>query len=454
MGIGCRIDKTGQSGAGRVSTGISSGSNSARRRIFSEKRLFLKSEAGTRLVRLGPGAQLAAVAGTALVIGWSILSAAILAVDTINAGSFRDLAERERRGYEARIAEIAAERDARATETQRAHERFALAMDQISRMQTEFLASEERRSELREGLETVQATLRRTISEREAARAESGLLMSELQTTAANATAEELEQAQDTLDLLALTLTRTAVERDALAGLAAESQAQVDDLILEAQLTDERNDRIFSQLEEAVSVSVEPLDGMFRAVGLNPEALLDTVRSGREAADALGPIRISTKSGAPEPEAERANLILARLAEMDAYRAAADRAPFAMPLMAAHRKTSGFGPRWGRMHKGSDFAGAHGTAILATADGVVSFAGRQSGYGNIVKIRHEFGIETRYAHMSRIRVKVGQKVSRGDRIGDMGNTGRSTGTHLHYEVRVNGEAVDPMTYIEAARDVL
>ena len=70
-----------------------------------------------------------------------------------------------------------------------------------------------------------------------------------------------------------------------------------------------------------------------------------------------------------------------------------------------------------------------------------------------MKIQHEFGIETRYAHMSKIRVNVGDRVSRGDRIGDMGNTGRSTGTHLHYEVRIGGKAVNPMTYIKAARDV-
>ena len=76
-----------------------------------------------------------------------------------------------------------------------------------------------------------------------------------------------------------------------------------------------------------------------------------------------------------------------------------------------------------------------------------------SGYGRLVKIQHEFGIETRYAHMSKIRVKVGQRVSRGDRIGDMGNTGRSTGTHLHYEVRVNGNPVNPMSYIKAAKNV-
>ena len=70
-----------------------------------------------------------------------------------------------------------------------------------------------------------------------------------------------------------------------------------------------------------------------------------------------------------------------------------------------------------------------------------------------MKIKHKFGIETRYAHLAKIRVKVGQKVSRGDRIGDMGNSGRSTGTHLHYEVRVGEKPVNPMTYIKAARDV-
>ena len=80
-------------------------------------------------------------------------------------------------------------------------------------------------------------------------------------------------------------------------------------------------------------------------------------------------------------------------------------------------------------------------------------AGWQNGYGRAVEIRHEFGLSTLYAHMSEIHVKVGQRVSRGDRIGDMGNSGRSTGTHLHYEVHVGGRPVNPMTYIKAASDV-
>ena len=95
----------------------------------------------------------------------------------------------------------------------------------------------------------------------------------------------------------------------------------------------------------------------------------------------------------------------------------------------------------------------HGTPILATADGVVIHADWLSGYGRLIKIKHEFGIETRYAHLAKIRVKVGQRVSRGDHIGDMGNSGRSTGTHLHYEIRMNGRALNPMKFIKAGRNV-
>ena len=90
----------------------------------------------------------------------------------------------------------------------------------------------------------------------------------------------------------------------------------------------------------------------------------------------------------------------------------------------------------------------------STAEGVVTFAGRQRGYGIVVKIRHAFGFETVYAHLSKSRVKVGQRVERGQRIADMGSTGRSTGSHLHYEVRIDGVPVNPSKFIGAARDVL
>ena len=125
-----------------------------------------------------------------------------------------------------------------------------------------------------------------------------------------------------------------------------------------------------------------------------------------------------------------------------------------LPLKrGTYQISSGFGPRWGTMHQGLDFAAPVGTPIYATGDGVVIYAGWQSGYGNLIKIKHELGTETRYGHLSKIRVKVGQKESRNSLIGDMGNTGRSTGPHLHYEVRVDGKAVNPMSFIKAAENV-
>jgi len=151
--------------------------------------------------------------------------------------------------------------------------------------------------------------------------------------------------------------------------------------------------------------------------------------------------------------------IFERLDRVSLAKLAVEKLPLTFPVRGGFRHTSGFGyrkdPKTGmrRWHKGHDLAGARGTAIVATGDGVVTFAGRQGGYGKLVKIRHIRGFQTFYAHLSRIRVKSGQRVSRGERIGDMGNTGRSTGVHLHYEVRINGKAVNPSKYMKAAPNV-
>ena len=109
--------------------------------------------------------------------------------------------------------------------------------------------------------------------------------------------------------------------------------------------------------------------------------------------------------------------------------------------------TSGFGPRWGRMHEGIDIAGGSGTPIAAAAAGTVIVAGWNGGYGNLVVVDHGGGISTAYAHMSSIAVSVGQSVGQGTVVGGMGTTGHSTGVHLHFEVRVNGAAVNPLAYL-------
>ena len=118
--------------------------------------------------------------------------------------------------------------------------------------------------------------------------------------------------------------------------------------------------------------------------------------------------------------------------------------------------TSGYGVRSdpfrgaAAMHAGLDLAGPSGTPIHATADGVVAVAGfNRGGYGNLVKINHGRGIETRYAHMLSLNVTPGQRITRGQVIGRMGSTGRSTGSHLHYEVRIDGRAVNPIPFMKS-----
>lgn len=109
--------------------------------------------------------------------------------------------------------------------------------------------------------------------------------------------------------------------------------------------------------------------------------------------------------------------------------------------------TSGFKWRWGRQHKGVDWACPVGTAIKASSSGTVASAGWASGYGYCVRINHPDGRQTRYAHLSKILVKTGQKVKQGDKIALSGNTGNSTGPHVHFEILINGSQVNPLNYL-------
>ncbi|AKO96602.1 MAG: DUF5930 domain-containing protein [Marinovum algicola] len=422
-------------------------------RYFPERRLFLRSDTDTRFIRLKSETQFIAFTGSALVIAWSIIATAILLMDSIGAGNFREQARRDQQTYMSRLNSLSQERDARASDALAAQERFNSALERISLMQSELLGSEIRRRELETGIEVVQTTLRNVMSDKRAVETKFAALQDAMENGGPMPGHSDMADSE-TVDLLANALERTAQERDRVVADAQQALIAADAMATELRSMEEKNDAIFRQLEEAMTISVTPLDKMFKAAGMNPDNILDKVRAGYSGQGGpLMPLSFSTKGGELTEDSKRANRILNQMDRLNLYRIAAAKAPFANPLKDSYRFTSGFGYRWGRLHAGADFASAHGTPIYSTADGIVVHAGWQSGYGKLVKIQHEFGIETRYAHMSKIRVKKGQRVSRGDRIGDMGNTGRSTGTHLHYEVRVGGKAVNPMIYLKAAKDV-
>jgi murein DD-endopeptidase MepM/ murein hydrolase activator NlpD len=190
-----------------------------------------------------------------------------------------------------------------------------------------------------------------------------------------------------------------------------------------------------------------------RQFGLDPKSLAAEARTG-VGGPCIPFFGKKKKSGDP-----RFTRMFAALEQMNAMERALAGIPTSMPAEVA-MMSSGFGYRSdpftgaGAMHSGLDFKGPHGTAILAAADGVISFAGGQGGYGNCVEITHANGLVTRYAHLSAITVSLGQRVDRGLQIARMGSTGRSTGTHLHFEVRLHGGAINPMKFLEANPNVL
>ncbi|KEJ90227.1 M23 family metallopeptidase [Sulfitobacter donghicola] len=421
---------------------------------FPERRVFLKSDNDTRFIRLRPATQLVALAGSSLLVAWAIIATAVILMDSIGSGNFREQAKRDQRTYQARLNDLSAQRDTRAEEALAAQERFNAALTQISVMQSELLTSETRRRELETGIDVIQSTLRDTMKDRETARQQVAQLQSE------DGGAVQVAASTAPMDFLADALARTAKERDQVVLDAQDALLAAEELTDQIAVMQEQNDAIFRQLEEAMTVSVAPLDRMFRAAGMPTDRILETVRRGYSGQGGpLTPLSFTTRGDQPTVDTLRANRLLNQMDRLNLYRLAASKAPFANPVQNAFRFTSKFGfrrdPKTGgrRMHNGVDFAAGLGTPLYATADGVVTHAGWGSGYGRLVKIQHEFGIETRYAHMSKMRVKVGQRVSRGDRIGDMGASGRVTGVHLHYEVRVGGKPVNPMIYIKAANDV-
>jgi murein DD-endopeptidase MepM/ murein hydrolase activator NlpD len=174
--------------------------------------------------------------------------------------------------------------------------------------------------------------------------------------------------------------------------------------------------------------------------------------------DVGGPYVAIDENADPETFRTNVDLISSEVERFATVRRLAMQLPLTRPIPNSPI-TSGFGARMdpflGRpaMHTGIDFRAASGSLARTTSGGTVISAGYNGGYGNMVEVDHGNGISTRYGHLSRIDVTVGQVVAKGAVIGETGSTGRSTGPHLHYEVRVDGAAVNPMTFIKAGSEI-
>jgi murein DD-endopeptidase MepM/ murein hydrolase activator NlpD len=422
---------------------------------ISEKRLIIQSRGSTRYIRLTPLSQLAGGSLMLVAVGWMALATATVVIDRIAAGSGHQ-AVAIREAFRVRLEELAGERDRRESEARSAQARFQLAMEQVSRQQEAVLQSVEERRELSAALDLMRGRLDEAIEQRDAVTASNDRLLAQMNEVSASLSSESASGADlsDTLRAVSGALSEAVAARDAATTERAALESQVADLELKITMQRKRQDELADQLEQVLAMSFGPLESMFEKVDLDVDGLIAAVRATHSGQGGpLGTATVSTRSFDDPELGARFDQLMIGLDRMNLMRVAASKVPYAIPVDGTYRFTSGFGPRGRRMHAGIDLAAPQGTTILATADGVVVDAGRESGYGNVVRVRHEFGFETVYAHLSKIRVTVGQQVSRGVQIGDMGSTGRSTGSHLHYEVRVNGQPQNPMTYLEAAKDV-
>jgi murein DD-endopeptidase MepM/ murein hydrolase activator NlpD len=215
------------------------------------------------------------------------------------------------------------------------------------------------------------------------------------------------------------------------------------------------NAEIIQRVQESASGQIHDLETLIGQTGLDAKTLKKQADTqSQPSAGRGGPFIPTDLSGIQQSKEE----LFTSLDKLEDLRQLIQALPLSKPLIGGTLQ-SGFGHRYDpftnrlAFHAGLDITGPDGSKILSAADGVVSFAGWNGAYGNMVEIEHGNGITTRYGHLSRLLVNPGQPVARGDRIGVQGSTGRSTGPHLHYEVRFHDEALNPKKFLEAGRYV-
>jgi murein DD-endopeptidase MepM/ murein hydrolase activator NlpD len=204
-------------------------------------------------------------------------------------------------------------------------------------------------------------------------------------------------------------------------------------------------------VEDTMESRVRRMRGVFTDLGLDM-GQLEAATPRAPMGGPFVPVKLPASAGPFERQLYRINTTRAQVERLNRTLALV---PYRKPVVGEVEFTSGFGvrsdPFLGRpaMHTGLDFRAATGDPVRATANGRVASAGWSGGYGRMVEIDHGNGLSTRYGHLSEIGVKVGEQIKIGQVIGEVGSTGRSTGQHLHYETRIDGEAVDPQKFLRA-----
>jgi murein DD-endopeptidase MepM/ murein hydrolase activator NlpD len=404
---------------------MSSNNGSFFKRAFPERQIYHRADGQVKYFTLSTTTQIAAATISALALGWTVYASASVILNGHMLSARSEESSLTTRRYEGWLAEA------------RAKEAYALAMLQSRNAEFEKQAAEfERRHEVLKDL-LMQATGTEVpgVGVRISDGADGDRVM----------VAAVPEDATPRISRVALRQTDSEpIGQDRVSALIAEQ------------------DQILTATEEAAQTRTESLRAIIRMTGVTVNEVVDEGSVARG-----GPFVPLTESASfreafqmEDAFPRRVARVAARVAEAQTLQSAINSVPLAVPVTDDRAYfTSGFGfrtdPIHGRRarHTGLDMAAYHMAPIRATAPGKVSFAGWRSDYGQVVEIEHGHGFKTRYAHLAKMYVKRGDQIGIGEKIGGMGSTGRSTGTHLHYEVMFRNNRIDPARFLKAGKYV-
>jgi murein DD-endopeptidase MepM/ murein hydrolase activator NlpD len=387
-----------------------------------------------RQVRIGPIAFWIVVGTLVIMAAWSITTATYFA--------FRDdvltrLVSREAEmqfGYEDRIAELRAQIDRLSSRQLLDQEQYERKLDQVARRQ----ATLESRAAALSALSDPSATGSIKAPTRPGAPQRNPTLKPSPLTDAGKLAPAAAREAANPA-----TRRLTVSEGDNIEGALAGMQASLDRV-------DARHRALLTSLEETYHSKAQRMRGVLTDLGVDTKKIAPVPKTGTG-----GPfVAALPPFNATAFDRQLYSVKIAR-AEIEQLTRSLVSVPVRKPINGEGEIVSGFGVRIDpflsrpAMHTGLDFRAEIGDPVLVTANGTVTSAGWSGGYGKMVEVDHGNGLATRYGHMSEIDVKVGQQVKLGQSLGKVGTTGRSTGPHLHYETRIDGEAVDPLKFLSA-----
>lgn len=393
-------------------------------RIFPERQIYHRSGGTVRYVSLSPGKQALLALSAVGLTGWCVYATANTLLEGPQASASNAEVERERAKYDRWLNESRAQAAASQALLEERTRQFDRATQDF----------ETRHEVLRSLLEYAGGNGMQLAATRAIERDGARMIMA--------ASIDEAEPRQS-----------RAVTSEPYQVTTVGFRARAERLEVDQEQT-------LSELEDQVVEQSETVRGVLRLTNISMVSL-----TGGDDEAAGGPlvpqdfVAYLRDSGLNPAFAERVAQVAARVTEARRLGDIAESTPLAPPVAVDYRETSGYGGRVdpftgrGAFHGGLDMAAFERAPVVATSPGTVVFAGNRSGYGNTVEVDHGHGFKTRYAHLRDIQVQRGDHVAIGQRVGSMGSTGRSTATHLHYEVWFRGRHVDPINFLRAGRHV-